>query len=95
MLVLTRFPGESIKIGDHIWLSVLKNGPQMILLVENKGHFKRFHFKEGAMLMIDDLVSCACLSFKIKNQVRLGFSAPKNINIVRSELIERPKRKNM
>jgi carbon storage regulator len=53
MLILTRRPGESVKIGDNVVLTILGV----------KG-----------------------------DQVRIGIDAPKDVHIVRTELIGRPRK---
>lgn len=87
MLVLKRKPGESVEIpsyGVTIKVARVVDSQSVWLWVDGGSYGP---FREGGKLKIGDVT--LCVTGFHGSKVKLGFDAPKEIEILRTELVRR------
>ncbi len=85
MLILTRKPGDSIKIGDDIKITVkeiLKSVKKVVLTVSYP-EARTITLGRNQSAMITDDIRTVVVKL-IKNQIKLGIEAPAEVRIERS-----------
>ncbi|HXD09508.1 MAG TPA: carbon storage regulator [Anaerolineales bacterium] len=86
-LILTRRPGESVKIGDNVTMTVREVHPRKIYVIFDEGGVQYPHWAN----LYED-IHCEIVKVNVtginRTQVRLAFIADKSIKIVRSELLK-------
>jgi sRNA-binding carbon storage regulator CsrA len=88
-LILTRRPGESVKIGDNVVMTVREVHPKKIYVV-----FEASNIQNGCWIPLyaSYLLSDVGLNLEVTgisgSQVRLAFEADKSVKIVRTELLK-------
>ena len=88
-LILTRRPGESVKIGDSVTMTVREVHPKKIYVVFDIDSVQRPCW---IPLYASYLLSDIGLSIEVTGisgrQIRLAFDADKSVKIMRSELVK-------
>jgi len=88
VLVLTRNKGEAVKIGDDGLLTVIVTGPQrMKLLIEGGPTDEVIVIEQGETVEVLEDVRVMAMQTGTR-QARVGFDAPEEIAILRTELLE-------
>lgn len=86
-LILTRRPGESVKIGDNVVMTVREVHPKKIYVVFEDDGVQYPHWAN----LYSDIVGCEArinVTGISDRQVRLAFDADKSVKIVRTELLK-------
>lgn len=88
-LILTRKPGESVKIGDSLVLTIREVHPKKVYIQPNDGTPLCFRLDEhfDCLLGSADYVCRVTIAAISGRQVRLHFEADNSIKIVRTELL--------
>ncbi len=84
MLMLTRVPGDSIKIGNKIVITIQKIARKKVYLTVSNPKTRTVILDLDQSLTITDDIKIKILS--VRCQVRLGIEAPREIKIVRVEI---------
>ena len=84
MFVLARYPGESIKIGDDIRITVEKIVNKQVTLIVKDSVDRTIILGWGESVSISDGIKVTAKS--IKNQVKLGIEVPEDVTINREDV---------
>ncbi len=84
MLILTRNPGESIKIGDDITVAVKKIADKKVVLTVSDASEWTITLGCNQSVMITDNIKITATL--IRSQVKLGIDAPTEVRIMREEI---------
>lgn len=88
-LILTRRPGESVKIGDNVTMTVREVHPKKIYVVfEDDGVQRPCWIPLYASYLLSDVGLSIEVTGISGRQVRLAFDAEKSVKIVRTELLK-------
>lgn len=91
MLVLGRYVGQSIIVGEDINIKVLENirFNHINLRISNEKETNNIKLNYGQSIIINNNIIISFLGKTQFNGIKLGIEAPKTINIIREELNKR------
>lgn len=105
MLTLTRREGESIQIGDTITVIVSKITPQRVRIdiamtdgtpvelrhirLEHGGFLRRYYERGETITIAGNIRMTISKKTRSPSQIAIDIDAPKSVNIVRTELLQR------
>lgn len=88
-LILTRRPGESVKIGENVTMTVREIHPKKIYVVfDTDGAQRPCWIPLYASYLLSDVGLSIEVTGISGRQVRLAFDADKSVKIVRTELLK-------